>query len=295
MRSTFGNVRGGGCPPLPSDPNVRARLTAPGGLAYELRAMRIVAGLTGVDLARITGLSSSKVSRVESGHLWPSNDDIVAWTAACGVEGHTTRLIAMLTEERASKPGWATRLQGGHLAVSKAITQYLTASTYVAWWEVDVIPGMLQTSEYALPIIHNALKRSESPTFDAVESALERANQLRVASSSVRRFDLIIGEPALTWRYADSATHSTQLGRLLMVQAMPNVHLGIVPCHRQLPDVLPNAFAMFDDVVITEDVNGEHVIVRDISAYVAAVDYLKSVAATGHVATRLIESARRRL
>lgn len=282
---------------MPSDPNVRARLTAPGGLAYELRAMRAVAGLTGVELARATGLSPSKVSRIESGHLWPSNDDIIAWCNACGVavDGKGRLLIAKLAEERAAKPDWATRLQGGHLSVSKAITQYLTAARYVAWFEVDVIPGMLQTSEYALPIIRNALARSQSPADDAVESALERSNQLRVASTGDRRFDIIIGEPALTWRYGDSDVHSNQLTRLLMVQAMPNVNLGIVPSHRRLPDVLPNAFAMFDGTVITEDVNGEHVIVRDIDAYTAAVDYLKSVAATGLVATRLIEAAIRGL
>ena len=41
-----------------------------------MRALRRSAGLTGVELARLVGVSQSRISRIETGHLVPQPDEV---------------------------------------------------------------------------------------------------------------------------------------------------------------------------------------------------------------------------
>lgn len=276
---------------MPADPIVRQMLTAPGGLSFQLKHMRLDAGLSGARLGELSGLSTSKISRVENGVLWPSADDIASWAKACGQQHLTEELTQLMMSSRSSGGDWMTRLAGGHLAVSKAITSRLLNASRVVWWEVDVIPGMLQSTEYAYPIIVNAMTRHGLPTDDAWVSAQERNHQMLATTSEQRTVEVFIGEPALRWRYTTRDVHRSQLNRLLAMADRPTTTLGIVPIDCRLPDVLPNPFAMFDDHVLVEDITGERFIVHDTTQYRHATDMLRSVAITGEGAKALIRAA----
>lgn len=276
---------------MPSDPAIRSALIAPGGLANRLRELRLHASLTGADLARKTGMSGSKVSRIETGHLWPTEALISLWCQACDADDQAQELVRMLVEARSVRADWTTRLASGHLQVSRAITRHLRAARRIVWWEIDVIPGMLQTAEYAHPIIVNALTRHGAPTDDAWESAVERNNQVDVVNDLGRQATIIIAGPALTWRYTPRDFHRAQLIKVSMVAGLPNVDVRIVPCGIFLSDVLPNPFLMVDDQVIVEDVAGEHVIVDAVGQYREAVDRLLGISVTGTEAADIIRQA----
>jgi transcriptional regulator with XRE-family HTH domain len=53
-------------------------------LGGRLRGIRVAAGLTQQDLARLAGWHSSKASRIEYGKQMPSEDDIKQWCRHCG-------------------------------------------------------------------------------------------------------------------------------------------------------------------------------------------------------------------
>lgn len=61
-----------------------------------LREIRLDAGLSGRQLASITGFHYTKVSRVEHGGQSLSDADIRAWCAACGASSQATDLIAKM-------------------------------------------------------------------------------------------------------------------------------------------------------------------------------------------------------
>ena len=276
---------------MPANPVVREMLTAPGGLSFELKRMRLEAGLSGARLAELTGLSTSKISRVENGRLWPSADAIASWAEACGQPNRTNQLTQQMMQSRSSSSDWLTRLAGGHLAVSRTVTSRLLHCTHVVWWEIDVIPGMLQSTEYAYPIIVDALERHGLPTGDAWDSAVERNHQMLATYSDHRTVEVFIGEPALRWRYTPDDVHRSQLNRLLNLADRPTATLGIIPIDCRLPRVLPNPFVMFDDHVLVEDIKGEQFVVDDITQYKLAADMLRASAVTGEGAKALIRAA----
>lgn len=60
-----------------------------------LRDLRRDAGLNGRELAALTGLHPSKISRIEHASQNPSEGDIRAWCIACGAEPLIPELIAI--------------------------------------------------------------------------------------------------------------------------------------------------------------------------------------------------------
>lgn len=63
-------------------------------LADRLRELRLDAGITSKELARLCGWSVAKSSRIENAVTAPADADIRAWSTACGAEGQTADLLA---------------------------------------------------------------------------------------------------------------------------------------------------------------------------------------------------------
>src|SRR4029453_835471 len=54
-----------------------------------VRTLRRNAGLTGVELARLIGVSQSRISRIETGHLVPQPDEVDRLAAALKLDAET--------------------------------------------------------------------------------------------------------------------------------------------------------------------------------------------------------------
>ncbi|WP_143674100.1 helix-turn-helix domain-containing protein, partial [Streptomyces caniscabiei] len=63
-------------------------------LAARLRELRLDAGITGKELARLAGWSVAKSSRIENAVTAPADADIRVWCAACGAADQADDLIA---------------------------------------------------------------------------------------------------------------------------------------------------------------------------------------------------------
>lgn len=77
--------------------------------AIRLRDLRKDADLTGRELAALTGLHNTKISRIEHALQNPSEDDIRAWCIACGVARRIPELIAA---HREVEQMWASITHG---------------------------------------------------------------------------------------------------------------------------------------------------------------------------------------
>jgi transcriptional regulator with XRE-family HTH domain len=84
-----------------------------------LREIRLDAGLTGRQLADLTGFHFTKISRVEHGGQNLSPQDICTWCTACGALDQVTDLIAqaravesMYREWRRTAVNWGCRRAG---------------------------------------------------------------------------------------------------------------------------------------------------------------------------------------
>jgi hypothetical protein len=92
-----------------------------------------------------------------------------------------------------------------------------------------LVPGLLQTAEYASVVISVVIGFLELPN-DLDEAVAARMDRQRVLYSGDRRFLVVLEEQVLRTRVGDADTMSGQLDRLLAVMALQRVSLGIIPC-----------------------------------------------------------------
>src|SRR2546430_6925406 len=118
-------------------------------LAAELRRLREMAGVSGRELAQRINISQSKISRIESGMTTPPVPAVTAWAEAVGADAETrARLTAMTEAVFTEIQAWRMVLPGrGHL--QGEIEQREALARRVRVFQPSVIPGLLQTAEYA--------------------------------------------------------------------------------------------------------------------------------------------------
>ncbi|MFE9610158.1 helix-turn-helix domain-containing protein [Streptomyces sp. NPDC006012] len=216
-------------------------------VADRLRELRRDAGLTGQALAERAGWYKSKVSRLENAVTPPSDDDIRRWCAACEAADQAADLIAaarsadnMYVEWRRVQRTGLRRLQESYVSLYERTRVF---RTYCA----NVVPGVLQTHEYAANLLRSISRFHETPddVADAVDARLARS--ARVVRAGDHRFALLLEESVLRHRVGNAETMAGQLGYLLSAMAFPSVSLGVIPFSAERRMWMIETFTVYDD------------------------------------------------
>ncbi|MEU7042847.1 DUF5753 domain-containing protein [Streptomyces varsoviensis] len=157
-------------------------------------------------------------------------------------------------------------------------------ATYIRSWEPCLVPGLLQTREYAETVT------ASGPTAILPERVVElvkvRQERQRRIDEGGTHFTAIIWEPALTALACTSTTHDAQLCHLLDAGQRQNVTLQILPRDASVVAGMSGAFAAFSFGI---EANVEAVTVgtpantnvveapADLAVYVNVFDRLRSV------------------
>ncbi|MDT0266325.1 helix-turn-helix transcriptional regulator [Streptomyces sp. DSM 44915] len=195
-------------------------------LGNRLRALRESQGITGADAGRCIRGSHSKISRLEMGKTGFKVRDVIDLLAFYGVydEGERGTLLALARESNSQ--GW---WQFFHDVVPSWLHVYLgleQTATVIRGYELQFVPGLLQTEEYARAVI--SLVPDE-------EERLERRVRLRMARQHVLRRDrppylwTVIDETALRRSMGGRGLMRRQLAYLLEVSRLPHVTVQVVP------------------------------------------------------------------
>lgn len=269
-------------------------LTRPNGLAGQLRELRRAARHTGVTLAADLGWTQSKVSKLENGKQVPTAQDITQWATACRAGDETTRqLLDMLNQLQVLRQDWQVRSRLSQVGIQHDYDQLARAASVVRNFESTMIPGLLQTPDYArLRLAEFVDLHGGNP--DNVEDAVAaRIHRQLVLHESGRRFEFVITEAVLTQLTAPADITVPQLERLLLVAAgLHNVWFGIVPRSRVPRRAPQHGFLLFDDVAVTETFIEELTYRFDAATRLAKVmDEMKDAAVTGDAARDLIVQA----
>jgi transcriptional regulator with XRE-family HTH domain len=267
----------------------------PARLAGRLRDLRRSAGLTGINLGGTLGWTQSKVSKIETGRTLPATADVTAWAKATGASSdELAELVDLLREVVADEQRWRSKFQRGPAAVQRQHAEMARAAALVRNFEPSVVPGLLQTPEYARNRILEVARRHGTDTSDetvgtAVAARMQRGQALFDTS---KRFEFVIGEPALRWRLCSPSAMRAQLTRLLTLFDLPNVEIAVLPFSAALDDTPQHGFIMFDDLVIVESWSDERGFSGPESAiYGAVFGEFKSRSAAGDDAMRVISHA----
>lgn len=261
-------------------------------LGGRLRELRLNSGRTGTELANLAGWHQTKVSKIEYGKTKPTDADIRTWCEHTNSVDQVPDLIATVRNIEASYLEWRRVLGTGTKRRQQASIKLEAETQLMRWYEPVLIPGLLQTAEYAEEIMRNVIEFQGIPN-DLEDGVSKRMERQQILYQRKHRFHFVIGEQALRTTVGDDRIMTGQLDRLLAVLGMPRVLFGIVPAETRYQVPISN-FIMFDDrTVMVENVTAELTITqpREVATYGRAFDVLAKQSVNGNAARALISAA----
>jgi transcriptional regulator with XRE-family HTH domain len=215
-------------------------------LAVELRRLRDHAGLSGRQIAERIGISQSKVSRVESGHTVPSGPEVTAWASAVGASEAQIELLTLLTGAAYTEVHpWDSALRGqAHL--QDEIQEIENRSHTKLTYEPSVVPGLLQTAEYARRVF--AMFDPAYAEFDIPAVVAGRLDRQVALFCPARRFVFLVTEGALRWRVGPAPVLLAQLDRIASLSTLESVSIGLIPHAAEALTHIPHGFVIFESI-----------------------------------------------
>ena len=270
-------------------------------LADQLRDIRLAAGLTGRDLAARAGWhGGSKVSKIEHGTRPPSPDDIRTWCRVCGAPPE--RAAELLAGQRAAAGMWVSyqRLNRAGLRLAQeSVRPAFDQVRLIRSYQPKLLPGLLQTPGYATVVLETARDRQGADRDDLADAVAERVGRQGLLTRAGHRFEFVIEEPVLRFRFCAAGILREQLLHLRETSRLAQVSLGIIPQHADRHRVLPReGFVMFGaGLVSVELVPGVLSVTQpgEIAMYLRDFADLASIAVYGRAARELIGAALREL
>ncbi|WP_405900405.1 helix-turn-helix transcriptional regulator [Streptomyces sp. NBC_00727] len=261
------------------------RFTCPGGR------------LTGQQLAQRLGWQGSKVSKLENGKQTASPEDLRAWADATEQPGVYAELAARLEGFESHIRSWRRALANGFKPQHEGLSAEIDRTSKMWIWEESVIPGLLQTPEYARHVIqrYSELLGGASDVEAAVRSRAQRQEWLYRPG---RKLHVLIWEAALRSLICPPSVLAAQLDRLTGMLGMNTVELGVIPFTASVKIVPANGFWVLDDrLVVAEDWHAEMWLddADNIGLYSKVWATLRESAVYGADAHNVINAARRAL
>lgn len=259
-----------------------------------LREIRQDAGLTGRQLAELTGFHFTKISRAEHGAQGLSDADIRTWCRACDASDEVTALIAQARAAESLYREWKRQARSGLRRLQETIGPLYEQTSLFRIHEHWSIPGLLQTAAYSAESMTYWSRLLKLPD-DHQAATAARLERQRVLRSGNHRFVFLLAEQTLYTRIGTVETMVEQLDRVLGVMALANVSIGIIPAAGGLGAHTQTAFWIFDDdLVKVETLTAALDITRpdEIEIYVTVFGQMRKAARYSQSARALILKAR---
>jgi transcriptional regulator with XRE-family HTH domain len=269
-------------------------------LGARFRQLRKNAGLTGKQLAERLGWSQPKVSRIERGQRTPSEEDLQGFAQVVGATAEITdELLTRVRTVHSVHAAWRRQLAGGAAVGQHDILDLEASVRLVRAFEPAVIPGMLETDDYARKLFDDVVALYGIPN-DAEEAVRIRLRRQQLIHDPARRFEFIIGEAALRSQVCPPPVMRAQLDLVRALSNLETVEVSILATDAKLPFLPLHGFWIFDDELVSVETVHTRVEARDpseVALYLHVFGQLKAAAHGGEEArallTRVIEDWRR--
>jgi transcriptional regulator with XRE-family HTH domain len=208
--------------PQPHSPTVRGRK-----VASELRRLREQAGLSADHAAAQLGedWSRYKVIRIETAKTKPTVPAITAMLDLYGVDSGTRAALIELAKN-AWRRGWWTDygdvFRGSYVALEDDAAR-------IDEWSPQVIPGLLQTEEYAREVIRAGWPGDEAGVHRRVQARMTRKALLGRTDPPAPVLTAVLDEAVLHRPIGGAELMRGQLHALLDAARRPNVNIQVLP------------------------------------------------------------------
>ncbi len=195
------------------------------------------------DVAAELGWSESKLSRIETARTGIAPADLEKLSACLGVPNDRRAELRVLAQRSRQRTWWSPY----RTVVSDTYDEYVALEAEAVAmdeWEPQVVPGLLQTDEYARAVIEAG---TESRDPDVVERrvALRMGRQAVLTRRPAPRLRVVLDEGALYRRVGGSGVMRRQLNRLVDAGGRDGVELRVLPFAAGVHAALAGAFTVF--------------------------------------------------
>ncbi|MDN3351478.1 helix-turn-helix transcriptional regulator [Actinomadura sp. DC4] len=274
--------------PTRSAPTVKRRR-----LAAELRRYREAAELTLDEVAERLEWSNAKISRIENARVSVLPRDVKFLLGVYGIDGEPREVLLTLAREARQKGWWHSYGE----AIPSWFEVYIgleAEAVSIRRYESELVPGLLQTEEYATAIFRGFLMKE-----DEIEKrvALRMARQERLTGDDAPQLWIVLNESVIRRIVGGPATMHAQLDRLLDASHLPNVTMQVLPFAAGAHPAMDGAFVILSfpertdsDVVYLEEQTGGLYLEKghEIERHALAFDHLRAAALHPDASRRLI-------
>lgn len=200
-------------------------------LGAQLRRLRVAKDITREQAGYAIRASHAKISRLELGRVGFKERDVADLLTMYGVTDTEERAPLLTLARQASAPGWWHKY--GDLLPNwfQVYVGLEEAASIVRTYEVQFIPGLLQSPEYAravIMLVHGAAAADEVDR----RVALRMARQQRLNRPDAPTLWAVMDEAVLRRPIGGPQVLRAQIDHLLDAVEMPNVKLQIMPFER---------------------------------------------------------------
>lgn len=211
-------------------------------LGRRLAALRDAVSLTAAHAAKQLRIAQTTVTRMEKAETSLKYAMVKTLLEIYGVpQAEIEEFLALL--DQASTPGWWQSFRDvlpGWFGVHVSLE---TAATEIRGYEPGVIPGLLQTPDYARAVIERGLPRMAPDILQrSVDLRTKRQELLTREEPAPPRLWVLTDETSLRRPAGGAAVMCEQIEHLLDVADLPNVTLQVCPFEAGLH---PGAFGPF--------------------------------------------------
>jgi len=259
-------------------------------LGKRLRELRTAATLSGKELAEALSWPPSKVSKIENGKQTPTDDDVRAWTRTTNAEKQTASLLAALHTLELQHAEWNRLLKAGMKSHQGSLAQQDEKTKLYRGFENTVIPGLLQTPDYARARFAQVVMVHKVPN-DINEAVRVRMQRQEMLYRPDKRFHFVLTEAALRYRLVSVDVMMAQLDRLMALSSMRNIRLGVIDFKTQYVTDPRHGFWLLDNDLVRIETYSAELNLRqpqEIELYGSVFEQLAAVASYGGTARAII-------
>jgi hypothetical protein len=251
-------------------------------LGAQLRKLREAKGVSREDAAWEIRASESKISRMELGRVGFKERDVADLLTLYGVADEEERKALLALARNANMPGWWHKYGDVLPSWFQSYLGLETAAALIRTYEVQFVPGLLQTKEYARAVI--LLGHGSAPDEEVERRVgLRMARQEQLSRPDAPQVWAVVDEAALRRPIGGAKVMRAQIEALIEATKLRNVKLQVIPFHAGGHAAAGGAYTILrfpdqelPDVVFVEQLTGALYLDKreDVDHYAAAMERL---------------------
>jgi transcriptional regulator with XRE-family HTH domain len=197
------------------------------GIGLELQRLRKDGKKNCNEVGAALGTSGSTISRIETGKREPTREEVASILTFLGVKGLERERLIEQTRRQAEPDLVET---AGSTEQSRNFLNFELTATKITDFELMLVPGLAQTTEYAHAVLSTLRVRdSDADTEAWVRQRMSR--QALLTRRNPPKLHWIMTEHGLRQPIGDITVMARQIRRLTELAEQPNITMNLIPAH----------------------------------------------------------------